>query len=214
MTGVSRHTVCWLIRHGQTAWNRERRYLSRTDLPLTGFGLQRAEAIGNRLRRLPLTAVVHSGLKRTEQTAAVLATGRRRPPDLEVDPGWREIDHGRWEGLTYTEVIQAYEEEAMARFADPWTKASRGGESLAETSSRVLDAWRRLLGRHDGGRIAVVTHATPIQLVLFHELGITGTDYWRLRIDPGSVSCIDLYPSAAIVRSINELPPILRLHAS
>ena len=210
MTGVRRHTVCWLIRHGQTAWNRESRYLSHTDLPLTGFGLQRAEAAGWRLRRQPLTAVVYSGLRRTEETALALASGRRTPPELEVDQDWRESDHGCWEGLTYAEVMEAYPREARARFADPWSNAPCGGESLAETNSRVLNAWRRLLGRHDGGRVAVVTHATPIQMALHHALGMSGVDYWRLRIDLGSISCVDLYPAAAIVRSINELPPLRR----
>ena len=214
MTGVSRHTVCWLIRHGQTAWNRERRYLSRTDLALTGFGLRRAEAIAWRLRRQPLTAVVHSGLRRTAQTALALTGGRERPPELEVDRRWREAEHGRWEGLTYQEVLQAYPREARARFAEPWSAAPVGGETLAATAGRVLEAWRALLARHDGGRVAVVTHATPIQLVLRHVLQMAGGELWRVRVDLGSVSCVDLYPTAAIVRSVNELPPLRRLDAA
>ena len=73
---------------------------------------------------------------------------------------------------------------------------------------RVLDAWRALLQCHDGARIAIVTHATPIQLVLCELLRIAPDRYWQLRIDPGSISCVDLYPSAAIIRAINEVPPL------
>ncbi len=116
MTGVSRHTVCWLVRHGQTAWNRERRYLSRTDVPLTTFGCRQAEAVAWRLRRQPLTVVVHSGLRRTEQTAIIIAAGRERTPKIEVDRGWREADHGRWEGLTYAKLMEHFPEEAQARY--------------------------------------------------------------------------------------------------
>ena len=207
MTGVSRHTVCWLIRHGQTTWNRERRYLSRTNLPLNAFGHEQAAAVAWRLRRQPLTAVIHSDLRYTGQTAAAIAA-RDKAPQIEADRDWREADQGHWEGLTYRELMERYPEEAQARFADPWSVAPAGGETLAGMKGRVLAAWRELLRCHDGGRIAIVTHAGPIQLLLCELLGIATSRCWQLRIDLGSVSGIDLYPSAAIVRFVNEVPSL------
>ena len=211
MTGVRRHTVCWLIRHGQTAWNREQRYQSRTDLPLTPFGLRQAEAIGHRLRRVPLTAILHSSLRQAEQTAARIVRTREKMAAVEADERWREASYGHWEGLRYREVMARFPDEAERRFADPWLAAPAEGETLAALHTRIGDAWRELLRRHDGERVAIVGQALPIQFVLCALLGIDRQSYWRVRIDLGSISCVDLYPAAAIVRNVNLVPPLLQL---
>ncbi len=104
--------------------------------------------------------------------------------------------------------MERYPEEAQERFADPWSVAPTGGETLASMNRRVLAAWRELLRCHDGGRIAIVTHAGPIQLLLCELLGIATSRYWQLRIDLGSASGVDLYPSAAIVRFVNTVPSL------
>jgi broad specificity phosphatase PhoE len=208
MTGVSRHTVCWLLCQGQTAWNREHRYLSRTDLPLTGFGRERADGVARRLRRQPLTAIVHTGSQAAAEVAEAVAAARDKAPEVAIDQRWRTADYGHWEGLCYRELMERYATEAGRRFADPWTVAPDGGETLEELWTRVLAAWQELLARYDGGRIAVIGQSTPIQLVLCHLLGIPRHNYWQMRIDLGSVSCVDLYPSAAIMRTINEAPAL------
>ncbi len=210
MSGVRRHTVCWLIRHGQTAWNREQRFCSRTDVPLTYLGSGRASAAGRRLRRQPLTVIVHNGLRQAEETAALIVDERAQRPQIESEPDWREADYGAWEGQTYHDVTRQHPVEARARFANPWRIAPAEGETLSAAQCRARVAWQQLLRRHDGGRIAVVTAATPIQLVLCDLLGIDPAGYWRLRIDLGSLSCIDLYPTAAIVRTVNEVPRLQR----
>ena len=166
MTGVSRHTVCWLLCQGQTAWNREHRFLSWTDLPLTRFGRERANGAAWRLRRQPLTAIIHTGSQAAAQAAAAVAAVRDKAPEGEVDPRWRTSDYGRWEGLTYRELMERFGAEAGQRFADPWTVAPDGGETLDELRTRVLAAWQAILDRHDGGRIAIIGQSTPIQLVL------------------------------------------------
>lgn len=208
MTGVSRHTVVWLVRHGQTAWNKERRYLSRTDQPLTEFGLLRARALGNYLRRWHISAVITSGLSRTRQTAETIVAVQSHRPPSELDKRWAESDHGRWEGLTYAEVSARFGAEAAARFTDPWQHAPVGGETLSGVQARVRAAWRDLVHTHSGGKVLVVAHATPLQLILCDLLGMEPTNYWQLRLDLGSLSWIDLYPTAAIIRTINHLPPL------
>ncbi len=212
MSRVARHTVCRLVRHGQTAWNREGRYLSHTDLPLTPFGWERAQAVGRRLRRQPVTVIVHCGLERTAAGALAIADAREGPALIEVDHRWREADYGRWEGLTYHEMMARYADEAAARFADPWSVAPMDGETIHAMRQRVLEAWTDLLQRHDGGRIVVVTHATPIQILLGTLLGSDAGRYWQIRVDLGSLSWVDLYASAAIMRTVNELPELRGRH--
>lgn len=203
---MKRHTDVWLVRHTQTDWNRERRYQSRSDRPLTTFGVARAEAVAARLRRIAFSAVVSSGQQRTDTLAASLAAPRGLV--IECDSRWREADHGVWEGLTYRDIALRYPEQARVRFADSWASRAHGGEAGVDLWERVAAAWDELLSRNDGGKLLIVAHATPIQLLLCRALGLPFERYWQLRIDLGGISNLDLYPSAAIVRTINEVPAL------
>jgi alpha-ribazole phosphatase len=198
-------TSVWLVRHGQTRANLERRYQGRSDSPLTSYGRRQAAALATRLRPLPFGLVIASPRERTRLMAEAVMEGRQGA-ELRSDPAWAEADHGRWEGLTYAEVLARYPDEARARWRDGVDGKAEGGESLAELNTRVVGAWLSLLRANPGGRILIATHATPIQLVLCASLGMPPRDHWRWRIELGSVTCLDIYSSGAIVRMVNEVP--------
>ena len=197
-------TSIWLVRHGQTELNKARRYQGAVDSPLTPFGMRQAEALAQRLRRIPFKLAIISPTDRARLTAEAIL-GAREAPMIE-DPRWAETHHGRWEGLTYREVRARFPQEAVARFADALHGKPVGGESLAEVAERVAEGWHALLGQHPGGRILVVTHATPIQLVLCLLSGLAPAQHWRWRIDLGSLTAIDVYGGGAIIRMVNEVP--------
>jgi alpha-ribazole phosphatase len=199
-------TSIWLVRHGQTELNKARRYQSVSDSPLTAFGLRQAEALARRLRRIPFKLAISSSTIRARLTAEMIIGDREAP--LIEDPRWAETNHGRWEGLTYREVRTRFPEEAVARFGDMLHGRPSGGESLAEVTARVAQAWAALLQQNPGGRVLVVTHATPIQLILCTISGMAPTLHWRWRIDLGSVTAIDVYGGGAIVRMVNEVPKL------
>lgn len=203
---VTRHTDVWLVRHAQTDWNRDGRYLSRADRPLTAFGRARAAALADRLRPIALHAIVSSGATYADATAATIAGRQRRPVPIVRDDRWRDADQGAWEGLTYREVSARFGAQASARFADPWSSRAHGGESSADLWTRITAAWRELLRRYDGRRVLIVTHAAPIQLLICDLLGISLARSWQIRIDLGSLSNLDLYPAGAISRVVNEIP--------
>lgn len=212
MIKVRRHTDVWLVRHTQTDWNAQRRYQSRSDRPLTAFGEARTEAIAQRLHALHFAAIVSSGLARTDKLAEQIAAYNRYSPPVLHDDRWGEVDHGCWEGLTYREVAGRYGAQAQQRFADMWNSRAHRGESCADLWARVECAWDDLLRRFDGQRILIVTHATPIQLLLCALLGVPFDRSWQFRIDLGSITNLDLYPSGAITRVINEVPALIAPH--
>jgi alpha-ribazole phosphatase len=201
---VAVRTSIWLVRHGQTELNKARRYQGATDSPLTGFGLLQAEALARRLRRIPFKVAVVSPFLRSRVTAEAIL-GDRDVPIVE-DPRWNEVHHGRWEGLTYREVRTRFPQEANTRFSDALHGRATGGESLAEVAERVARAWSSMLQQSPGGRVLVVTHATPVQLVLCALSGMAPALHWRWRIDLGSVTALDVYGGGAIVRMVNEMP--------
>ena len=197
-------TSIWLVRHGQTELNKARRYQGATDSPLTPFGLRQADALAQRLRRIPFKLAIVGPSARARLTAEVIL-GDRAAPMLD-DPRWAETQHGRWEGLTYAEVRARFPHEAATRFADTLNGRPSGGESLAEVAERVAAGWAVLLQHNPGGRVLVVTHATPIQLVLCILSSMPPTLHWRWRIDLGSVTALDVYGGGAIIRMVNEVP--------
>jgi len=200
-------TSIWLVRHGQTELNKARRYQGVSDSALTPFGLRQAEALAQRLRRIPFKLAVASPTRRARLTGETIL-GDREAPVIE-DPRWAETNHGRWEGLTYREVCARFPEEAIARFTDMLHGRPSGGESLAEVATRVAQAWAALLQQNPGGRVLLVSHATPIQLILCAISGMAPTLHWRWRIDLGSVTAIDVYGGGAIVRMVNEVPKLV-----
>jgi 2,3-bisphosphoglycerate-dependent phosphoglycerate mutase/probable phosphoglycerate mutase len=197
-------TSIWLVRHGQTELNKARRYQGTSDGPLTPFGLRQAYALAERLRRMPFKVALISPSQRAQITAEMILGDRDAP--ILADPRWAETNHGRWEGLTYGEVRARYPREAIERFADALHGKPLGGESLAEVAQRVGEGWRALLQQYPGGRVLVVTHATPIQLVLCALSGMPPALHWRWRIDLGSVTSIDVYSGGPIIRMVNEVP--------
>ncbi len=209
MITVQRHTDVWLVRHTQTDWNRARRHQSHTDRGLTPFGEARAQAVAQRLHPLRFATIVSSGLSRTDALTDLIAAHNRYAPPVLRDTRWREAGHGDWEGLTYAEVAARFADQAQQRFADTWTSRAHGGESTADLWARVEGAWDDLLQQYDGKRVLIVTHATPIQLLLCALLSVPWERSWQFRIDLGGITNLDLYPSGAITRVINEVPPII-----
>jgi alpha-ribazole phosphatase len=197
-------TSIWLVRHGQTELNRARRYQGAADSPLTPYGLRQVAALARRLRRIPFGVTLVSPTLHARVTAETILADRDVP--IIEEPRWREASHGRWEGLTYREVRERFPAEASARFADALHGKPEGGESLAEAAERVTEGWRTLLGQFPGGRVLIVTHATPVQLVLCLLSNMAMTQHWRWRIDLGSLTAIDVYAGGAIVRMVNETP--------
>ncbi|MFN8503889.1 histidine phosphatase family protein [Kouleothrix sp.] len=197
-------TSIWFVRHGQTELNKARRYQGASNSPLTPFGERQAAALAQRLRRIPLRVAVVSPCLRAQATAEAILADRQAA--FVDDARWAETNHGRWEGLTYAEVRERFPAEAAARFADPLHGRAQGGESLAEVAQRVAEGWRALLQQFPGGRVLVVSHATPIQLVLCMLSGLSPALHWRWRVDLGSVTSVDVYGGGPIIRMVNEVP--------
>jgi len=145
-----------LIRHGETAWNRERRMQGQTNTPLSEVGRAQAEAVGARLARHPFSALYSSDLARAWDTAAAIARASGR--EILGDPALRERTFGVFEGLTYDEMSQRYPDE-HARFTarDP-DYAVPGGESPRQFYQRSLTCLERIAAAHAGECVVVVTH--------------------------------------------------------
>ncbi|WP_346622820.1 bifunctional RNase H/acid phosphatase [Blastococcus montanus] len=195
-------TVTHLLRHGQTEHTPERRFSGRNDLPLSRTGRAEAEAAGERAAQLGIEVVVASPLRRTRETAEIVAARLGLP--VEFDDDLRELDFGDLEGLTFDEA-RARHPLAVRRFMADVTVAAPGGESIADVSTRLAGARRRILTRHAGRTVLVVSHVTPIKLLLAAGLG-TGDDVvHRVFLEAASL-CTVAWSSdgRASVRLVND----------
>jgi broad specificity phosphatase PhoE len=147
-----------LVRHGETEWNRQRRYQGRFDSPLTARGVAQAHAIGRLLAAMPgagLAAIVASPLRRARQTAELICEHFGEAPELRLDDRLRELSLGGWDGLTYHEIAARRPGifDGDGRYA--WYFRAPDGETYEAITTRVGD-WLRDFG--DAPRIIVVTH--------------------------------------------------------
>jgi probable phosphoglycerate mutase len=173
---MSSHTTrIFLVRHGATVLTAEDRFAGATDVPLSDEGREQARRLALRLSGEKICGVYASPLGRTMETAKLIVA----PHALEIQAraGLREISHGRWEGLTRTEVDAAFPDEAEAWEADPFTFAPLGGESGLAVTARALPELIEIVRAHPGETILVVSHKATIRLLLSSLLGFDPRRY-------------------------------------
>jgi len=181
-------TRVFLIRHGATTLAAEDRFAGSIDVELSDAGREQAAALADRLAGDAIAAVYCSPMKRTVETAAIVARAHGLTP-VHRD-GLREIHHGRWEGLRRAEVEERFPEEYAAYEADPFTFAPEGGESGLSVMARALPVLREIVLKHDGAAVAVVSHKATIRLLVASVLGFDARGY-RDRLDQ-SPACLNI----------------------
>ncbi|MCB6179005.1 histidine phosphatase family protein [Rhodobacter sp. Har01] len=184
-------TRLWLVRHGPT---HATGMVGWSDLPAD---LSDTDALARLNAHLPADApVVSSDLTRAVTTADALSPRRRLPHDRD----WRELNFGRWELRRWDEV----EDQARARafWDDPGDTCPPGGESWNALTARVTAAIDRLAAHPE---VIVVAHFGPILAALQLAEGLTPAAAFTHRIEPLSVTCLDLGPAPRAM-AINHRP--------
>jgi probable phosphoglycerate mutase len=195
-------TVTHLLRHGQTEHTPERRFSGRNDLPLSRTGRAEAEAAAARAAELGIEVIVASPLRRTRETAEIVAARLGLP--VEFDEDLVELDFGDLEGLTFDEARTKHP-LAARRFGADVTVAAPGGESVMDVSTRVARARRRLLARHEGRSVLVVSHVTPIKLLLAAALDVDEDVVHRVFLEAASLCTVTWSSDGrASVRLVND----------
>jgi broad specificity phosphatase PhoE len=200
---VGTPTRLLLLRHGQTELSVQRRYSGHGDPELTPLGLAQAAGAAARLARVPdIAAVLTSPLRRAGQTAEAVAAATGVPP--AVRQRLIETDFGKWEGLTFPEA-RARDPQLHAEWLGSEEVAPPCGESFAAVGRRVSAELADVLHEYPGATLVLVTHVTPIKMLLRDALqGGPGVLY-RLHLDLAALSIVDFYPDGgASVRLVND----------
>ncbi len=181
-------TELTLVRHGQTIWHVENRYVGVSDIPLDDVGRAQAAALAEWAGRQAFDGFVCSPVSRARATAEPVAAALGVEPEIVED--LREVDFGIAEGRTLAE-LRVFDPAAAAAFvADPVGHPFPGAEAPAAAAERVLGALRGVADRYRGGSVLVVAHNTALRLALCAWLGIPVSRYRDVlpRLDNGAVT--------------------------
>jgi len=191
-----------LVRHGQTDWNVNGRYMGWTDEGLNEEGLRQAGMLARRLARWPMSAVYSSPLKRAWTTAEIIGAPHSVPVQTIEDLG--EMRIGDWEGMFAGDIAARYPELWKTWRANPGDFRMPGGESLGEVRERVVRAFGLIMDNSEGKMALAVTHDVVVRLLVAHCLGAGLDIYRRLEVGNASITVIERDGGRQRLRVLND----------
>lgn len=182
----------YLVRHGQTEWNREKRIQGSIDRPLNLKGEMQAHRLGRQLKEVDFDLIFSSPLSRARQTAEILNQYLTR--EILLDPVLKENYYGMAEGMTRDEYFHHFSSQIAEVEAIPFPKRAHhkvvpDAESLADVASRVVPFLDRVVQEAKGKNLLAVTHGGVIRAVLIAlfeiEYDIENTGYVMIEHEDG-----------------------------
>ncbi|HKD66329.1 MAG TPA: histidine phosphatase family protein [Candidatus Binataceae bacterium] len=200
--GKRERGIALLMRHGETAWNREGRVMGRQPVDLDEGGRAQVEMAVPMARELALDLIISSPLARALQSAEIISRGVGGI-DILTDDRLEEVRYGDWEGKTYHQLVK--EESYINYRKAPLDSLTPGGETIRQVQERGVAAVDGAVITHRGKRILFVSHGDIIRTVLCHYLGLDLHHFHRLRVDNATFCAVEISDDFAEVKFINLL---------
>lgn len=194
-------TLFYVIRHGETDYNRNGRYQGQSDIPLNEEGLRQTVLLANRMAAVPLDIIYSSPLMRAQETARAMAGGRT----VALDPRLQEIDVGRCQGLTNPEIARQMPDFWAQMQKEPDRTPFPGGENAYDLQKRSVEAMWAIRERYPTGRVAVVTHGGVLKVIVADVMGLPLTERHRFVINNCSITIIEWGAERRRLRTLNEM---------
>ena len=186
----------FLIRHGETEWNRQSRLQGNSDMHLSPEGLNQAKILAENAPFKHADAIYSSDLSRAVTTAKIIA--ERFNLNVKTMPELRETDFGDWEGRFIDELFAESPRSFGKFFTDPERCHPPHGETFLECQARVMIGIREIIANHDNQNVIVVSHGAAIRLILGAALDMPIHKMWAiaqfnmalnvLRVDDGEIT--------------------------
>nr|WP_210729427.1 histidine phosphatase family protein [Streptococcus ovuberis] len=176
----------YMMRHGETDYNAQRRFYGSSDVPLNAKGRQQAIAMAEQVVAVPIERVYVSSLRRTQETAELVFGGAYA---LEVVKDWDEKGFGAWEGLTADQIEAAYPSQWLAWLERPFDVTPPAAEPFHQFRERVQAAARALNLGASSASVAIVGHLGVLRL-LYQELVDPAAVFWEIDFPQGQVICL------------------------
>lgn len=192
-------TKLLLIRHGETTWNKNKRYSGVSDVLLSKEGKRQAEKLHKRLKCATIDKIYSSDRKRAIQTAKIVFKDK----DFEKIYDLREIHFGIFEGLTYSQVMKKYPVVYKQWLKDPYSIKIPKGESLFEFKKRIISAIKKVIASNKNKTVAIVCHGGAISVILNHILKTK--EFWQKIPKSASLSIIEHNKRKIEIKLFNDI---------
>jgi broad specificity phosphatase PhoE len=190
----------FLVRHGETNYNRQNCYQGRTNTALNREGLRQAKKLQRRLLSEEIDKIYTSNLMRAMDTARIIADGR----GIEVvsSEDLAEIDFGRFEGKTYEEIVKECPGWQLTNF----DFTTCGGESLNGLARRVKSFIDEVRGSNPAeSGILVVSHSGCLCVLLCLLLEVDVTEWWQFAVAPASLTIVENVHRQSVLALLNDV---------
>ena len=194
----------YLVRHGETEWNRIRRFQGRSNLPLNQEGKKQAKALALALKNKPLMAIYTSPLIRALQTARQIKDFHPSAPILE-EKGFIEMDLGEFDGMKVQDWAEQYPDTRKAWNENPASVKMPGGESLEEVQNRAKKTLERITQIHSLDDTILISSHNFVNLTILCDLLNIPLDRFReLRQENAAFNLICKKGDRLYVKLLNE----------
>ena len=192
-------TRLYLTRHGEVVNHGV--YNGQTDVDITPRGVEQMERLRDRLADKGLRAAYSSDLIRTRKGAEII--GRPHGLAPTAFPEFREVNFGRWQGLSYAQVMDRFPSDIPQWLANVEIFRIPGGESMGEVRQRAIPKLQELIARHRGEAILLVCHGALNRVILADALHLPMDHLLRMEQDYGCLNIIDYTPTWSVVKLVN-----------
>ena len=195
-------TSIYLVRHGQTAWNKEEIFRGRTDIPLDETGLKQAVLVGQYFNGLEIDAIYSSPLSRALQTAQKIAQFH----DIKVQhlQGIIDMSFGDWEGRPHQEIRENDKETYRQWVETPHLVKLPGGEGLDDVRVRAMAALEEVIRNHVEKNLVLVSHRVICKVLICAILGLDNSHFWQITQDTTAINLIQHRNARYILSLMNE----------
>jgi broad specificity phosphatase PhoE len=195
-------TSIYLVRHGQTAWNKEEIFRGRTDVPLDETGLRQAELAGEYFKEMEIHAIYSSPLSRALETAQKIAQFH----NTKVQPlqGILDMSFGRWEGQSHLDIQKNDREIYRQWREEPHLARLPSGESLDDVRVRAMAALEEVIRNHPGKTLILVSHRVVNKVLICGILGLDNSHFWQITQDTTAINLIKYKEGKYTLSLMNE----------
>jgi alpha-ribazole phosphatase len=203
----------FLIRHGQTLWNREGRYQGDRDIDLTEEGIRQASLTAEYLSDVKFSGIYSSPLKRAADTANIInEKNKEKNLKIIIRDNLKEMHFGKWEGMKFEQLGKVYHEEFHKWLSDPYNYCPTGGESFKQLRERSIKEIDNIVRENEkGSNVAVVTHGGVILSILVYWLKIPLARWRSIILHQGAISIAVVdrgFPYISTINFAGHLNPV------
>ncbi|MFC1524784.1 histidine phosphatase family protein [Planctomycetota bacterium] len=192
----------FLVRHGETQWNKQEIFRGLKDIPLNKTGLNQARALAQNLKNIPLDLILSSPLKRARQTAQEIS--KLQGIQVRNEPTFIDINFGLWQGVSKALVKEIYPRLYRQWLTQPHKVKFPKGETLYEARQRVVRTLMKLARQNQAENVLIATHRVICKIILCIVMGRDNSHFWRIKQDTTALNIFSYNNKKWLIERLND----------